>query len=313
MESTKSHGVLTLAFGRPRYIEMAKSLGRSLALHAPDLPRAVVTDATDTELDRLFTHTIRYRSEFGSNVRQKVHLDKYSPFDRTLFIDSDSLAVRGLDSFWSAFTDVPFGACSCRVLRAGEKDEYLDVDLMLRLFGLTGLPKFNGGIYYFDNSPAAAALFATARDLMSRGEELGFSDFRGDGPADEALYSVAMAIHGLTGKDMGLGGMWTPIQRESPMVVDIPAGVCRFVKRGRKLNPDIIHFATFTQSYSYLRECLKLKHLDDGREGISAAEQLMMGSMALSGWTSKKFKRLRQRFGKGIKPATGSAATPVTR
>jgi hypothetical protein len=70
-----------------------------------------------------------------------------------------------------------------------------------------------------------------------------------------------MAIHGLTVTDTGNGGMWTPIDATSPIILDVPSGVCRFVKRSRALTPDIIHFATVTDSFAYLQECLKLECL----------------------------------------------------
>lgn len=147
---------------------MAKSLARSLILHAPTVPRAVVTDSMDPELDRLFTHKIHHRPEYGSNVRQKMYLDKYSPFQETLFLDSDCLAVRDVEAFWNAFRSVPFGVCGVHVMRVGETNEFLDVDFILDHFNLQGIPKFNGGTYYFNRSPEAAALFATTRDVLNR-------------------------------------------------------------------------------------------------------------------------------------------------
>lgn len=74
-----SRGVLTMAFGPARYIEMAKTLGRSLQLHSPDTPRAVVTDSSDRELAHLFTSVVPLRPERGSGVAQKLALYEYSP------------------------------------------------------------------------------------------------------------------------------------------------------------------------------------------------------------------------------------------
>jgi hypothetical protein len=292
--ATGTRGTLTLAFGSPKYIEMAKSLARSLLLHHPALPRAIVTDSTDPELSTLFTHVLPLRREYGSNVRQKLFLDDYTPFDETLFIDSDCLAVRSLDDFWSAFQDVPFGVCGQRTLYAGEFDEYLDVDFILSRFHLAGLPKFNGGIYYFKRTLEAITLFDTARDLMNHAAELRFTDFRGDGPADEALLSVAMAIHGLTVTDMGVGGMWTPLDATGRLRIDIPNGLCSFTKRGRNLSPHILHAATFTESLFYLRECAKLKQTPTP---LSLKQELKFRIKALALWTGRKkagvIRRLR--------------------
>jgi hypothetical protein len=299
METMASRGILTLAFGKPKFIEMAKALAWSLNLHAPAIPRAIVTDSNDAELAQLFSQRIDYRPQYGSNVRQKMYLDQYSPFDETLFIDSDSLVVRGLDSFWIAFAAVPFGTSGDRLLRSGETDAFLDVDFILKHFGFDSLPKFNGGIYYFKRNAESAALFATARDLMARSAELKFKEFRNDGPNDEALYSVAMAIRGLKLIDMGNAGMWTPINAESPLTVDIPRGICTFQKKGRQVTPDIIHFAGFTGSFIYLRECSKLKSLAHGKGGaLSPGEAMTLRVEAAKAWRQETSATLRRRIKK---------------
>ncbi|MEI6669940.1 MAG: hypothetical protein WCP29_17460 [Acidobacteriota bacterium] len=90
-------GTITLAYGLPKYIEMAKTLARSLRLHSPGIRRAIATDRLDDKsLLELFDSVVPLRKEYGSNVRQKLHLDRYSPFTRTVFIDCDSIAVRDI-------------------------------------------------------------------------------------------------------------------------------------------------------------------------------------------------------------------------
>jgi hypothetical protein len=299
MKGMASRGILTLAFGKPKFIEMAKALAWSLNLHAPAIPRAIVTDSDDAELAALFQQRIEYRPQYGSNLRQKMYIDQYSPFDETLFIDSDSLVVRALDSFWTAFESVPFGTSGDRLLRAGETDAFLDVDFVLQRFGFDSLPKFNGGIYYFKRNDESAALFATARELMSKSAEFKFKEFRNDGPNDEALYSVAMAIHGLKLIDMGNAGMWTPIDAQSPLKVDIPRGICTFTKKGRQVTPDIIHFAGSTGSFVYLRECSKLKSLAHGEGGeLSAAKALTLRMQAAKAWRQETSATLKRRIKK---------------
>jgi hypothetical protein len=260
-------GILTIAFGDQRFIEMAKSLARSLLIHDPEIPRAVVTDSSDPKLHSLFTHIVDYRPEYGSNLRQKMHIDLYSPFDETLFVDSDCLVVHKLDPYWRTFQTAPFGLSGnyC-VLRAGASEEYMDVDFLLERFSVSGLPKFNGGIYYFKRTPEANAVFKTARMLMENFRELRFKEFRGDGPNDESLYSVAMAIHGLSITSMGEGGMWTPINSKGKITIDILGGICHFMKEGRQVKPDIIHFATvWSNIYLYRRECLRLSKFVEGQ------------------------------------------------
>jgi hypothetical protein len=291
-------GVLTLAFGNSVFLDLAKALARSLKLHDPELPRALVTDSNDPELLGLFDIKVDHNPMYGSDVGQKLFLDLYSPFDETLFIDSDCLVVRKLDPFWRAFRDSDFGACGRRILRAGEKDEFMDVDRVLTHFGLSGLPKFNGGIYYFKNTPAATAIFETARSLIPRAGELGFRTFRGGGLADEALYAVAMALHKIPLVDMAPGGMWTPLNATSPLTFDVVRGVCHFLKAGEPVEPEIMHFTSMTDSFVYRRECRRLETLDRTQGNLSGAELMKLRVTSSQLWMAGTAKRVRRKIGK---------------
>jgi len=267
-----SRGLITMAFGHQRYLDMAKSLARSLELHAPHIPRAVLTDSADEELKALFTHVIPYQAEFGLCVGPKFYMDRYSPFDETLFVDSDCLALTNLDVFWEAFAGQYFGVGGWRVLVRGDQDPYIDVDYVLDQFGVEGLPKFNGGTYYFRRCDETTRFFDTARDLQSRASSLHVGNFRDGGAPDEPIFSLAMAIHGLKHTSMGEGGMWTPIQSTGPIKLDAIRGTCSFVKEGRKVSPDIIHFAgEYAKCFAYPRECARLKRHFDGGPYLTVA------------------------------------------
>jgi hypothetical protein len=279
-------GVITLAFGAQKYIDMASSLARSLIVHSPETPRAVITDSADAELRALYTHIVDYRPEFGSDVLHKLHLDLYSPFSETLFIDSDCLVVGNLDIFWGAFEGKYFAVQGLRTLLAGEMDPFLDVEFLLQHFALKGIPKFNGGIYYFNRSPQAEQFFTTVRMLLRDSSSLRFSSFRRDAPNDEAIYSTAMAIHKLEPVDLGRRGMWTPTNVKGSMRVDVLNGHCFFSKYVgserslRFVEPDIVHFAgRFSNGLTYRRECLKLRKAEsrvDGRGHLTPADKFML-------------------------------------
>jgi hypothetical protein len=264
-----SRGVLTLAFGKPRFIEQVKSLGRSIQLHSQRTQSAVVTDSDDPELKELFTQVIPYRPEFGSSVRQKLHLNLYSPFQETLFIDSDCLVLGDLEPFWAAFAGQTFGVPGSKFLRRGVTDPYLDVAFTLEHFGLEKLPKFNGGTYYFDRSDKAAQFFSTARELLANWKDLRFAEFRRDGPADEAIISVGMAIHGFSPTSMGHAGMYTPTSYRGPLHLDVIKGTCSFEKEGERVFPEIVHFAgEYSFCFAYPRESARLKAYFGGHPSL---------------------------------------------
>ncbi len=258
--ASRNRGLLTLAYGHPRFIEQAQDLALSLELHAPHLPRALVTDSQDPALRSMFTDVIPLRPEFGSGVRQKLHLDRYSRFDETLFIDSDCLALGNLDAFWEAFDGSYFAVPGYRYIHHGDTDPYMDVDYVLDHFGVTGLSKFNGGTYYFTNTGETAAFFDTARHVMNDWQQLRLGSFRRSGPADEAIYSIAMAVHGVSPTYMGNGGMWTPCGYRGRLELDGIGGTCRFEKEGEIRTPEIIHFpGEYIYCFEYARERARIR------------------------------------------------------
>jgi hypothetical protein len=286
----RSRGTITLAFGKPRYVEMAKSLARSLILHDPALMRAIITDSSDPELGELFTYRIDLRPEFGSTSGQMMHLDLYTPFDETLFVECDSLAVRSLDHFWTAFDPVYFGVCSSHTLDSADSTDALDIPYLVERFHLAAIPRFNGAIYYFKHVPAATALFTTARDLLSHESELQLRSATHSAPS---LYAIAMAIHRISPTDMGSAGMWTTMDDSIRLALDIPYGICTVVERRGVLFPDILHLSQFTESLFYLRECSRLEHIAHGEsDDLTVAQELQLISTAAVLWARRKAKSL---------------------
>jgi len=289
---SRTRGVLTLAYGHPRFIEQAKDLGWSLQLHASHLPRAIATDSRDAELRSIFTDVIPLQPEFGSGVRQKLHLDRYACYDETLFIDSDCLALGNLDAFWAAFQGRYFGVPGYRYLQRGTKDPYLDVDYALDRFGVTRLPKFNGGTYYLTRTQETRKFFDTARSLMEDWQQLRLAPFRSNGPNDEAVLSIAMAIHHVSPTDMGEGGMWTPCGYRGRLHLDVIAGKCSFKKEGAIRIPEVIHFpGEYIYCFPYVRERARIrKRMQDRSAGAASLARAYMVSAV---WQlSRKSERL---------------------
>jgi hypothetical protein len=308
-------GIITLAYGPSRFVEQARSLAHSLQLHAPHLRRTLITDSNDPTIVKLFTDVIAYRPEYGSGVRQKIFLDQYSPYEETLFIDSDCLVLGNLDSFWTAFAGQTFGVPGYRFLERGSVDPYLDVDHVLDVLHVTRLPKFNGGTYYFTCSPQTRDFFDTARKTLDDWRSLGLREFRRNGPPDEAIYSIAMAIHGIAPIWMGPGGMWTPVGYKGPLHLDAMRGTSSFQKEDMMLSPEVIHFpGEYAYSFAYARERARLRVRVEGRKtpilsraGALAKSLLWQSSRQYSGLS--KFARAWVR---SYRRATGSI-TPASR
>jgi hypothetical protein len=250
-------GILTMAFGSSTYLEMAKALARSLRIHSPEIPRAIITDATDdADIRGLFDVCIPVNKGFGSALVQKLFLDKYTPFESTLFIDSDCLVVADVDQIWHYFSGLPFGIPGVVRLKRGDEDPLLDVNYILDYFNLQEISKFNSGMVYFNSSDVSKAIFATARELQSRHLELRFLE----GDHDEALFEVAMAIHGIQAFLDDGKTMLTPAGLGGHMTLNVIQGVAVINKYGTVRRPAIVHFAgPLSECFEYRRECYKLR------------------------------------------------------
>lgn len=258
---TSDRGVITLAYGVAKYVEMAKTLARSLCLHSPGIARAIVTDRMDDrQLAELFDIVIPLRDEYGSNVRQKLYLDHYSPFKATAFIDCDSIVVRDVQFIFDTFQGISFSVPGERYLVAGQSDPFVDVDRVLTHFNIARLPKFNGGLYYFERGDEPHRLFRTAREILANSRALRFEDFRGDGPGDEPIVAVAMMLHDQQMfRDEGRM-MQTPLGIVGALDIDVLAGTCVLRKGARLVAPAILHFAgAWCEHPFYYREARRLE------------------------------------------------------
>lgn len=258
-------GIITYAYGASHYIEMAKSLARSLRLHSPNVPRAIVTDnLNEKELLELFDYVISVKEEYGTNVRQKLHAYDYSPFEYTLYIDSDCIAVRDINFIFDDFKGRSFSVPGNVYLQAGDKDDFVDDDILKR-FNVTKLPKFNGGLYYFEKNDTAKALFETSLEFLSDWKKLGFNNFRGDGPNEERIFGIAMMLHNQSMFEDYGQMMRTPIGLCGSFDIDAIRGKSSFQKYNEVVSPALVHFACVWGEHPvYHREVSRLKNLNNG-------------------------------------------------
>ncbi len=258
--NNRGRGIITLAFGAPTYIEMAKWLGMSIRLNAPGTPSAVLTDSSDPELFDLYTHVIPHRPELGNFMEPKFYLDRFSPFDESLYIDTDCLVVNDLSALWARFSGQYFAIPGWRYLLRGDRDLAVDVPFVLDHFGIDTLPKFNGGCYYLRRGSETTAFFDTARCLFANAKELRIGYFREGGFSDEPLFALALALHGLHLTSTGTFGPWTPLNSTGPIHLDVFKKQCSFRKEGVTVYPDIVHFpGDYRACYAYHREVWRLK------------------------------------------------------
>lgn len=191
-----SRAVLTIATGRRAYIDMAINLARSFLLWNRDsgIDFYLATDSTDPmppDLDGI--HVMRHApGELGAGFTMKLNMDTLGRADETLFIDADCLCMGPLAPVFDRFSGRPVSVVG-EPVRTGEW--FGDIERTRGHFGLDAIPKFNGGVYFFEKSDEATRVYDHARALEPRYDELGLVRLR-DCPNEELLMSISMALHG---------------------------------------------------------------------------------------------------------------------
>ena len=92
-------------------------------------------------------------------------------------------------------------------------------------------------------------------------------EFRRNGPADEAIYAAAMAVHQVPLSAHGTRRYVDACGYKGPLHLDALRGTCSFEKEGMMLAPEVVHFpGEYVYSFAYARERAKLKAYVEGKK-----------------------------------------------
>jgi len=269
----RGRGLLTLAHGRQKYIDMAIQLARSIRLNSPNQTLAIVTDRSSEELRRWFDVVLPFKAEYGTGLVHKVFLYEYSPFRETLFIDADCLVVRDLQFLWVLFEGRDVSAIGCE-MRSGSWSG-IDVQATREVLGIPYVVQLNGGVYYFRRGDRSNQVFRTAQELIPRYQQLGIALLRGQ-MNDEPLMSLAMALHHQRPVDDRGRGMRTRVGQTGDFELDVLKNRCRFTKHGTVVEPAIMHFGgRHTGGFYYRRETRKMDLHEHGNLSRHAASAIV--------------------------------------
>ena len=264
-----SEGLITIAYGPEKYIRMARALALSYRRQNQRRPFAIVTDDSNTKvLENYFDVVIPLNSTYGLGVVQKLNVDRYSPFDETLFIDSDCIFYKSPERIWRLYAGKDFCVRGWRYLTGRTEYEkrspyefVQDMPEFLRQNNITRLPHFNGGVFFFRKSEIASNVFINARSVYEQRTTLGLVPFKNAPIADEPAFAVAMEISGVEMDPWdNIEGMETAINMENVYSINVLAEKARFRKNGANCDPVLIHFNMDAQNgTTYDREVCRLE------------------------------------------------------
>jgi hypothetical protein len=167
-----TRGYLTLATGRPQYLEMAVDMALSLRDHTGH-PICLVADEQTEELARrhygpVFDHVRRLGPDFDEGRARKYGVAEASPYAETTFIDADCLVLGSLEHAWHALdtSDLAFVG---ELLTAEDDENHhgFSTRRLMRAFDLDRYLKTNSGFFCFRTEtarPVMRAFLACYRD-----------------------------------------------------------------------------------------------------------------------------------------------------
>jgi hypothetical protein len=154
-----SRGYLTMAVGRPRYLEMAVDMALSLREHT----RHPIALAADPELRRLaqarygavFDEVTLLPERFLNGRTIKYGAAESSPFDETMFVDADCFVLGSLEYLWAGL-DASDVAMLGELLTEADNENHhgFSTRRLMRRFDLDRYLKTNSGIFCFRTAPA---------------------------------------------------------------------------------------------------------------------------------------------------------------
>ena len=249
-------GFITVATGDRRYYLQAELLAISLKTNMPGFPVALITDRSDVDR-RWFSHIIPMNSSLGGGIRQKMFLDQYTPFEETLFIDSDCIVTRDFAKELNEICRFDFSPVCEWYLTSKDVDLYVEnMEKALTLCGGSQFPKFNGGVYYFKKTSSATKVFDRARLILADYKRYGVKDFNRDGPGEETIFSLALASLNIANLYNDRGKLMRPtINVGKPFVIEPLGGGCRFKFYDQMVEPAICHFVRNNAMDYHYRNC----------------------------------------------------------
>jgi hypothetical protein len=246
-------GILTLA--TPNDYLKAIGLALSVRVSNPGVPIAVACSArTRSLLEPYFDHVIEERAGLRGFVH-KVYLDEYSPFEETMFFDSDVLVFKPVQPYVDVWRQHAYTATG-RMMSSGKSAFGMDRADMCRQLGKSELVVIDGAGHAFFRKPACAEIFATAREVTARHKEI-----MGPIPyADEDVMDYVMTQFDIP--PMPKPDFFSRHRSGKPGTVKLDAtkGVCEFVFQdtGETMHACMMHFAANEAPFVYHWQLYKL-------------------------------------------------------
>ena len=198
--SPKQRGFVTMATGDEKYYQFARNLLYSYRLHNKKLPFGIICDR-ENEYTKDFDDVVVIENPtFTYSDKFRVFVD--SPYEETVFIESDCLVYRNLDEMFELLAGgddyTAFGVNDDNIKVWFSKPEQLR-----GTFGdmFTSIPVFNPGYLFIRKSPLTEKIYADTAFVAgwlaeNRPDDGKISLFTNGMLRDDVVFSMVMKRNG---------------------------------------------------------------------------------------------------------------------
>lgn len=190
-----------IATGHPYYARLAYNLLASIRYHDRDIPVAIAVAGEgfgmlDDWAKIAFDHVISIPLD-PDPYRVKLDMDKFTPFDRTLYLDVDM--IWGPNKTVKELLDILHGTSFQCVVRdrkptdSATFSQWMELTELQREYGFTEAYDISSEVIYFEGKPA---VFKAARKAY-KNPKVAIKPF-GKGLPDEAFFTIALETEKVT-------------------------------------------------------------------------------------------------------------------
>lgn len=292
MTFSPTYSVITFATNKLSYVKLALNCAQSILIHN-DIEIFIVSNLNFTvpEYLRKNVSVVNAKIEHAElGIGMKLYIDEYLQTKHSLFIDSDCLCYDSLEPIFKACEGMDVTVVGTTV-NAEEWCGPANAAAVKQEFGITKLPRFNGGLYYLKKSEQTKSIYRLAQSLIPQYDVLGFDRLRNGWFNEEILIAIAMTLSDqLPIKDNGrfMTDLYTD---HHPSLLNVLRGV-RQLKNPKSgelyhrpwypagtYSPILLHFGgQRLHSFPYITQyaLLKLKSLNIGNTVSSLTSKLFL-------------------------------------
>lgn len=254
-----NRGYVTAAYGHKVYLEQALCLLLSYRFHQDENPFTLVTDEVLAKLcrelkyDTYFDKIIILGNDKLHHFEGKLHAALQTPYDDTIYFDSDCLLIKEPDTLWKELSLSDF--CVPGGIYTGGTYAHINMTEWLKHNHISYLPVFNAGVFRYNHE--GKKIVEAALDIMKHHEQYKLPQADG-GLNEQVALGIAMSQRKVMPLSYYNDLHFSFFNAQSVLRLDIYKKICRFKKERTWREPFIFHYTPLYKAGYYYSNSRKV-------------------------------------------------------